>query len=185
MQKRIRKVVIATAITALAIPAAAWAADVTDFAAAETETETQNLAWYADHANDVNDQNETCREDLTEPVFVPEYDGRIIVKGQLTGAGLLDCLDLELESSAAISGRIWAESRVNYLAWDEFTSRNINGYLTGGVGSEEGILNYVYEYRSEHLGRPMRVCIQTFTPDPSPPLCVNVKTSIAAMDMPA
>lgn len=184
MKNKIRKAVIATAIAALAIPAAAWAADATDFALAETETEQQNLAWYADHANDINDDNESCREDLVQPVFVPEYDGRVIVRGEIVSAAVISCVDLDLESDAAISGRIWIESRDLYGRWTEFYGRNISGYMTNGVGIEDTMIDYVFPYRSAHLDRPMRVCTQTYNPDPSPALCGTAKLAAIAVATP-
>lgn len=175
--KRKTKTLIATVATAaIAIPGATAATAPSDFAMAGLETEQQNMAWYADLDTDAA-QNESCREDLSEPVFQPEYDGRVIVKSEIVGAGAIACVDIQLESNAVITGRLWLEARTGPNVWETITSRPVSGSMIKGVGAAYGVIDHVFDADDDRADMPLRICIETDTPDESHPFCLLAKAS--------
>lgn len=189
MKNRTKSIMTGLALAAIAIPGTIAATDLPEadaLALAVAETEQQNLAWYTDLDTDALD-NESCREDLTTPVYQPQIDGRVIVKGEITAAGNIACADIQLESNALIDGEMTLQWREPGVGWKTESHARVplNTRMVKGAGTAPGVMNYVLPYNHPAIGNPVRVCIQTFAPDWSPPRCIVAPTASLKADAPA
>lgn len=183
MKSRTKSIMAGLALAAIAIPGTVAASDADAFALAVVETEQQNLDWYTDLDTDALD-NESCREDLGTPVFQPQIDtNRVIITGDITAVGNITCADIQLESNATIFGELTLEYRDASGVWQQKheARRPLSGSMVNGAGQAHGVLRYTFDYNETGVDRPLRVCIRTTSPDPSPKRCTVALTSAAAV----
>lgn len=181
MKTRTKSIMAGLALAAITIPGTVAAVDAGALALAVAETEQQNLAWYTDLDTDAL-QNESCREDLGTPVFQPQVDtNRVIVTGDITAVGNIACADIQLESNATIVGEMILEYRTPSGGWIEVSEakRDLRGSMVTGIGQAHGVVKYTFGYDEAGVDRPLRVCIRTIEPDPSPWRCAVALASSA------
>jgi hypothetical protein len=137
-----------------------------------SETAATNRAHVVDSTN-TQLGDVSCRVDPPALVSQPEIDGRVIVRGEDTAAGTIECVDLFLQATDVIIGEIYVEWRRAPGDWVKVdaTSRVGSSQMNDGVGVVPLLLDYVYPAGDDASGKIHRACIDVIAPRDYLPFC--------------
>jgi hypothetical protein len=138
-----------------------------------TSTTASNLVHYQQAASGTATLNVSCRVERPEIVSQPEVDSRVVVKGEDSGAGSSECVDLQGDDFYH-SGEMYFEYLNQYnvwvRVWDYTAFRSQTS--TRGTSALPIVADYIYPVDHTATNHMIhRACYDLHTPQNFAPLC--------------
>ena len=140
---------------------------------AVTSTASSNLVHYQQALTAASNLNISCRVERPEIASQPEVDSRVVVKGEDSGAGSSECVDLQGDDfyhSGEMYFQYLNEYNVWVRVWDYTAFRSQTS--TRGTSALPIVADYIYPVdhpATDHMIH--RACYDIHTPQNFAPLC--------------